>query len=167
MKIIVTTFLLFPFLSCCAFGQDKAAIAAAEAACGPDNIEFSVATDESKHPTPAPENGKAMIYVVQRAGGAYKFKFGADGKWLGALKDGTYFYATVDPGEHHLCVKGHLPLWKGMSWHRLTAKQGETYYFFVRVLAGGGRDELTLVEVDPDQGKGLVAWSKFISSQAK
>jgi hypothetical protein len=166
MKTMVTTFLL-SFLSCCVFGQDKAAIAAAEAGCGQDNIDFSVTTDESKHPTPAPENGKAMIYVVQRAGGTYKFKFGADGKWLGALKDGTYFYATVDPGEHHLCVKGHLPLWKGLSLHQLAAKPGDTYYFFVRVLAGGGREELTLIEVDPDQGKELVARSKFISSRVK
>jgi len=51
---------------------------------------------ESKHPTTAPENGKAMIYVVQRAGGTYKF--GTEGKWLGALKN-VYFYATFDPGE--------------------------------------------------------------------
>jgi len=81
MKTIVTTFLL-SFLSCCALGQDKAAISAAEAACGPDNLELSMTTDESRHPTPPPENGKAMIYAVQRATGT--FKFGADGKWLGA-----------------------------------------------------------------------------------
>jgi len=148
MKTMVTTFFL-SFLSYCTFGQDKAAIAAAEAGCGPDNIDFSVTTDESKHPTPTPENGKALIYVVQSAGGVYKFKFGADGKWLGALKDGTYFYATLEPGEHHLCVKGRLPLWKGGYLHQLAAKPDETYYyFFVRILAGGGHDVLTLIQVD-------------------
>ena len=166
MKTMVATFSLL-FLSCCAFGQDKAAISAAEAACGPDNIEFSVTMDEAKHPTPGPENGKAMIYVVQRAGGTYKFKFGADGKWLGALKDGTYFYATVEPGEHHLCVKGQVPLWKGLYLHHLNAKPDETYYFFVRVLAGGGHEVLTLIPVDDDEGKELVARSKLISSRAK
>ena len=164
MKTIVTTFFL-SFLSCCAFGQDKAAISVAEAGCGPDNFELSVTTDESRHPTPTPENGKALIYVVQRAGGT--FKFGADGKWLGASKNGTYFYATVDPGEHHLCVKGQLPAWKGLYLHQLNAKTGETYYFFVRVLAGGGHDILTLIEVDADEGKELVARSRFISSHAK
>ena len=122
-------------------------------------------TDESKHPTPIPENGKALIYVVQRAGGTYKF--GADGKWLGASKNGTYFYTTVDPGGHHLCVKGHLPLWKGGYLHQLTTKRGETYYFFVRILAGGGHDVLTLIQVNPDEGKELVARSKFSSSQPK
>lgn len=164
MKTIVTTSFL-SFLSCCAFGQDKAAISVAEAGCGPDNFELSVTTDESRHPTPSPENGKAKIYVVQRATGT--FKFGADGKWLGALKGGTYFHATVEPGEHHLCVKGQLPLWKGLSLHQLNAKPGETYYFFVHVVTGGGSDELTLTQLDPDEGMELVAKSRFISSQAK
>ena len=164
MKTILATFFL-SLLSCCAFGQDKAAISAAEAGCGADSIELSVTTDESKHPTPAPENGKALIYVVQRATGT--FKFGADGKWLGALKGGTYFYTSVDPGEHHLCVKGHLPLWKGLSLHQLNAKPGETYYFFVHMLSGGGYNELTLTELDQDEGKELVARSKFSSSHAK
>ena len=118
----------------------------------PDNFELSVTTVESRHPTPPPENGKVMIYVIQRATGT--FKFGADGKWLGALKGGTYFHAPVDPGEHHLRVRGQLPLQKGLSLHQLNAKPGETYYFF----------ELTLTRLDPDQGKELVARSRFISS---
>jgi hypothetical protein len=161
MKTMLAAFFL-SLLPCCAFSQDKAAISAAEASCGPDNHELSVTIDESRHPTPSPENGKAVIYVVQRATGT--FKFAADGKWLGALKGGTYFYAVVDPGEHHLCVKGHLPLWKGLSLHQLSAKTGETYYFFVHVVAGGGYNELTLTELDSDQGKELVARSKFSSA---
>jgi hypothetical protein len=161
MKTIATAVFL-SFLSYCAFGQDKAAISVAEASCGSDNFGLSVTAGESRHPTPPPENGKAMIYVIQRATG--RFKFGADGKWLGALKGGTYFHATVDPGEHHLCVKGQLPLWKGLSLHQLNAKPGETYYFFVHVVAGGGYNELTLTQLDPDQGKELVARSRFISS---
>lgn len=164
MKTMIATFFL-SLVSCCAFAQDKVAIAAAEAGCGPDTIELSVTTDESKHPAPTPENGKALIYVVQRAGGT--FKFGADGKWLGALKNGTYFYTTVDPGEHHLCVKGQLPLWKGLYLQQLNAKPGETYYFFVRVVSEGGHDVLTLIKVDPDEGKELIARSKFSSSQPK
>jgi len=163
MKFIMGTFLL-SLLSCCAFGQDKAAIAAAEAGCGPDDVEFSVTTDESKHPTPAPENGKALIYVVQNGG---TFKFGADGEWLGALKGGTYFYASVEPGEHHLCVKGSRALWKGLALHGLNAKAGETHYFFIRLISTGGWLELFFNEVDPDQGKELVARSKFSSSHPK
>jgi hypothetical protein len=80
-------------------------------------------------------NGKAMIYVVQRATGT--FKFGADGKWLGALKGEKYFHAMVDPGEHHLCVKGQLFLWKGLSLHQLNANQARpTISLFMWSLEG-------------------------------
>jgi diadenosine tetraphosphatase ApaH/serine/threonine PP2A family protein phosphatase len=152
-------------LSCCAFGQDKAAVSAAEAACGPQDAGFEVTPDDSHHPTFTPENSKALIYVVQRTTGV--MKFGADGKWLGASKPGTYFFASLEPGEHHLCVAGRLPLWKGLSLHALNAKAGETYYFFVHVVAGGGYDELTLSQVDPDEGKELVARAKFGDSHPK
>jgi hypothetical protein len=152
-------------LSCCGFGQDKAAISAAEAACGPQAAEFEVMPDDSRHPTLTPESNKALICVVERATGV--MRFGADGKWLGALKPGTYFFASLDPGEHHLCVTGQLPLWKGLSLHALNAKAGETYYFFVHVVAGGGYNELTLSQVDPDEGRELVARAKFSESHPK
>jgi hypothetical protein len=73
----------------------------------------------------------------------------------------------VDPGGHHLCTMGRLPLWKGLSLHELTAKAGETYYFFVHMVAGGGYHELTFAEVDPDEGKELVARAKFSASHPK
>jgi hypothetical protein len=158
MKIILAVILL-SLVSSCAFGQDKAAISESEAACGPQNVQFKVKADESQHPTPAPENGKAMIYVVQRAAGV--MKFGADGKWIGALKGGTYFSASLDPGEHHFCTMGHLPLWKGLSLNKLSVKPGETYYFFVHIVSGGGYNELTLSAVNPDEGKELVARAKL------
>jgi len=159
------TIAVFVLLSCCAFGQDKTAISAAEAACGPQDATFEVMPDDSRHPTLPPESNKAVIYVVEKATGV--MRFGADGKWLGASKPGTYFFASLDPGEHHLCVTGHLPLWKGVSLHALDAKAGETYYFFVHVVAGGGYDELMLSQVDPDQGKELVARAKFSESHPK
>jgi hypothetical protein len=74
---------------------------------------------------------------------------------------------TSSPGEHHLCVMGHLPPWKGLSLHTLNAKAGETHYFFVHVVAGGGYNELTLNQVDPDEGKELVARAKFSESHPK
>ena len=45
-------------LSCGAFGQDKAAVSAAEAACGPRDVGFNVTADKSQHPTPTPRAGK-------------------------------------------------------------------------------------------------------------
>jgi hypothetical protein len=123
-----------------------------------------VTPDDSQHPTLTPETNKALIYVVERATGV--MRFGADGRWLGALKPGTSS-RSWDPGEHHHCVTGRLPLWKGLSLHALNAKAGETYYFFVHVVAGCGYNELTLSQVDADEGKELVARAKFSASRHK
>jgi hypothetical protein len=112
MKFIAATFFL-SLASCCAFGQDKAAVSAAEAACGPSDLDFSVTADESRHPTPIPDSGKALIYVVQNAPGGTRV--GADGKWLGASKRGTYFSASVDRGEHHLNTRAHIGLWSHLE----------------------------------------------------
>ena len=151
MKTIVAAILLLP---CCAFGQDKAAISAAEGACGPRAVQFKMTADKSVHPTPIPENGKALIYVVQKDSATTRV--GADGKWLGAARRGTYFFASIDPGEHHLCAIGRIGLWSHVSLRELKAKPGETYYF----VAGGGEllaNEFTLNQVDADEGRHLVA----------
>ena len=44
---------------------------------------FEVKSDESQHPTPTPEDGKALIYVV--ADGHLTTIFGFDEKWVGAV----------------------------------------------------------------------------------
>src|SRR5271167_4040080 len=93
-------------LSCCALAQDKRAIARAEVGCGPQDVKFEVKSDESQHPTPTPEDGKALIYVV--ADGQLTAIFGVDELWVGAVKGGrngaTYFFVPIDPGEHHVCA---------------------------------------------------------------
>lgn len=162
MKAIAAT-LLLACCSCCALGQDKVAVAAAEAACGPQDSQFSVTSDESRHPTPTPESGKALIYVVQ--GAPRSTRVGADGKWLGALKRGTYFSVSVDPGEHHLCARVDILLAHYVSFHELNARAGETYYFVAHYAASDG--EFTLNQVDSDQGKYLVALAKFGASRPK
>ena len=101
MKTIVTT-LCLSVLSCCSFGQDKAAIAAAEAGCGPQDAKFEVKSDESQHPVSTPEDGKALIYFV--ADGHLTSVFGVDEKWVGAVNGGRYFFVPIEPGEHHLCA---------------------------------------------------------------
>ena len=138
MKMIAATVLL-SCCSCCAFAQDKRAISAAEAGCGPQDAKFEVKTDESQHPTPAPEHGKALIYVV--ADGQLTALFGFDEKWEGAVDGGRYFFVSIDPGEHHICamlqsfmtrrVLTGLPR---VSVHSLKAEPGGTYYFRTRMV---------------------------------
>ena len=161
MKTIVAAILLLPW---CAFGQDKAAISAAEGACGPRAVHFKVTADKSGHPTPIPENGEALIYVVQKDSATTRV--GADGKWIGAARRGTYFFASIDPGEHHLCAIGRIGLWSHVSLRELKAKPGETYYF----VAGGGEllaDEFTLNQVDADEGRHLVAFAHLSAFRPK
>ena len=164
MKTIVTT-LFLSFLSCCAFGQDKAAISAAEAACGPREVQFDITADKSQHPTPTPENGKALIYVVQENLGSTRV--GADGKWLGGLQREGYFSVSIAPGEHHLCAIAHIGLLSHVSLHQLNVKAGETYYFLVHPVESVTSNNFAITQVDPDEGRYAVAKAKLNASHPK
>src|SRR6478752_1099912 len=102
------TFLALMLLSCLAFAQDDAAIAKAKAAaCGPDDVSFSVKTSEGSHPPATVEPGKALVYVVGQDPACSNCgkvaRIGLDGTWIGAIDFGSYTSFTVEPGEHHLC----------------------------------------------------------------
>jgi hypothetical protein len=161
MKIIAAIVLL----SCGAFGQDKAAVAATEAGCGPQDARFEVKSDESQHPAPTPEDGKALIYFV--ADGHLTTPFGVDGKWVGAVNGGRYFFVPIEPGEHHLCAmlqsflteRGHR-----VSVHSLRAEPGGSYYFRTRMVGISTGFVLQLDQLDSDEGRWFVAWSKFSTS---
>lgn len=165
MRTMVAATYFLSLLPCCALGQDKAAISAAEAACGPREVQFEVTADESRHPMPTPENGKAVIYVVQ--GGGITTRVGADGKWLGALKGRTYFAISIDPGQHHLCAIGQIGVWSNFSMQDLRAQAGGTYYFVAHQVGGAYSNEFALSQVNPDEGKYLVAKAKFSASHPK
>lgn len=166
MKAIAAMLLL----PCLAFGAAKSSKAskadssAAEAACGPRRMKFEVITDKSQHPTPAPENGKAMVYVVQEDAGFFTSLIGVDGKWMGANRGRTYFFFPVAPGEHHLCAMA-TALGHRVSLHKLKAEAGQTYYFVPHNEATSAR--FVLAQADPDEGKDLVAKAKFATSHPK
>ena len=92
MKTIAAILLL----SFCALAQDRRAISRAEVGCGPQDEKFEVKTDESQHPAPTPEDGKALIYFV--ADGHLTSVFGFDEKWEGAVDGGRYFFVPIEPG---------------------------------------------------------------------
>lgn len=165
MKIIAALLLV----SCFAFGQDKTAESAVEAAaCGPREVEFEVNIDESVHPTPAPETGKAVIYVVQESSSFTRI--GINGKWVGALKGKrTYLSASVEPGEHHLCAMGRAGGWSGVSLHSLKAEAGMTYYFVVFLFGGFGVEtyDYSLRPADADEGRYLLAGARLSTSHPK
>ena len=166
----IGTILLLSFLSCCSFGEDKAAISAALAGCGPQGKKFDVNTDGSQHPAPTPEEGKAVIYFI--ADGHLSNVFGVDGKWVGAVNGGGYFFVPIEPGEHHLCAKklSFLPPGGGVSVHSLKAEPGGSYYFRTRmyqIISSGTGWTLQLDQMDSDEGRWFVSWSKFSTSHPK
>jgi len=152
-------------LSCCALAQDKTAISRAEAGCGPQGAKFEVQT-ESRHPVPPPEPGKALIYFV--ADGHLTNTFGVDGKWVGALSGGRYFFVSIEPGEHHVCALLES-VSKGfeVSVHFLKADPGGTYYFRTRMVGINTGFVLELAQLDPDEGRWFIAWSSFSTSHPK
>jgi hypothetical protein len=168
MKTLVAVVLL----ACCALAKDKRAISRAEVGCGPQDVKYEVKTDESQHPTPAPEQGKALIYFV--ADGHLTTPFGFDEKWVGAVDGGGYFFVPIDAGEHHVCAMLQSFLTQKMltrlprvSVHSLKAEPGGTYYFRTRMVGISTGFVLQLEQLDSDEGRWFVAWSKFSTSHPK
>ena len=146
----------------------KRAISAAEVGCGPQDVKFEVKSDESQHPAPTPEDGKALIYFV--ADGHFTSNFGIDGKWVGAVNGGSYFFVPIEPGEHHLCAMLQSFLAQRgprVSVHSLKAEPGGTYYFRTRMVGISTGFVLQLDQLDSDEGRWFVAWSKFSTSHPK
>ena len=164
MKTIAAILLL----SCCALAQDKRAISRAEEGCGPQDVKYEVKTDDSQHPAPTPEDGKALIYFV--ADGHLTSIFGFDEKWVGAVEGGRYFFVQIDPGEHHVCamLQSSLP-GRGprISVHSLKAESGGSYYFRIRMVGINTGFVPQLNQLDSDEGRWFVAWSKFSTSHPK
>src|SRR5580658_9288499 len=109
MKIVLT----FALLASAVFASptlaaDQESVAAAESACGPGNIKFDVKTEKNTHPTAQTQAGKALVYIVEvfeKPGnqlGKPTVKVGLDDTWVGANKCNSYFFFSVEPGDHHL-----------------------------------------------------------------
>jgi len=92
--------------------EDQALAARTAAGCGPSNAEFDVKTDSKQHPVSRPEPGKALVYFLhvesQDGGNINKgwvtSRIGIDGAWVGANHGKSYFFLSVDPGEHAACT---------------------------------------------------------------
>ena len=138
-----------------AFAQDQAALAAAESACGPKDVKFTVKQDTTQHPAPQPEPGKALVYVVEDLGQCSQCtgrgnafftdvsmaltKVGMDGNWMGANHGNSYLFFAADPGEHHPCLNWQsvfVVRSRAFAMANFTAEEGKTYYFRARVFPG-------------------------------
>jgi len=172
MRTVLALFLLTTF----AFAQDPAAVAAAESACGPKGVKFTVKDDNSQHAVGQPEDGKALVYVIQEIGsvncigGCLTTKIALDGAWMGANHSNSYLAFAVAPGERHLCVNWQSHFARMSSVFGLahfTAEAGKVYFFRTRTIGYGGPTFFDVEPIDSDQGKLFIASTPMSISQPK
>jgi hypothetical protein len=147
--------------------------------CGSSKDGWDVKTVKEHPSTPKPDAGKALVYVVQSmvdapviGGTKATTRLGLDGNWIGANHGNSYFFFSVDPGEHSLCTD-----WQSTFYTRsglasatdLDAQAGATYYFRIRV-----RDvtkyESGKVDIEPttrSEAKLLLSNSEFATAHPK
>ena len=80
------------------------------------------------------------------------------------------FFVPIDPGEHHVCaMMQSVPPHRGprVSVHSLKAEPGGIYYFRTRLVGISTGFVLQLDQLDSDEGRWFVAWSKFSTSHPK
>jgi hypothetical protein len=140
-KLVAALLLASPILI---HAQDQAEAARIAAGCGPSDVRFSVKTDSKQHPLAQPEAGKALVYVFEDEkeeygpgiGTAVTTRVGVDGKWTGANHGASYFFFSVDPGEHRLCSnwQSNFEMYSRLgSAMTFTAEAGKVYFFRVEL----------------------------------
>ncbi len=156
--------LIVILLAVSAFGQQESGTLAA--ACGPKSTGFNVKRDESPHPPAQSEPGKALVYFIQDIGevnclgGCVTTKIGLDGAWVGADQHNSYFFVSVEPGEHHVCAnpQSHVGMVsRQVALAHFTAEAGRVYYFRTRSFMGGSQLLFDLDLMDSDQAKYLIS----------
>ena len=149
------------------FAQQGSAPGELPQACGPLKVDFDTSISTSRPPT-QPEPGKALVYVAQEMP-VVTLKVGMDGAWMGATHGHSYFVFSVEPGEHHMCVRwqSHRGFARMASFAQLNAEPGRTYYFRARIYGLENPQYLDLDPVDPDEGQYLVSTSPLSVSHPK
>jgi hypothetical protein len=169
MKLVIVFFLL----AAPALAQKQPATVAS--ACGPKDVIFDVKPDGSLHAFAQPGAGKALVYIIQERGIICPpreciTKLGLDGAWVGALKTNSYYFASVEPGEHHVCANiqagGGLGELRGFA--HFTAEAGKVYYF--RTYADRFDNFPAILDIGPidsDEARYLIATSPLSVSQPR
>jgi hypothetical protein len=166
-------FLLFLLMASSVFAQDQAATARSAAGCGPSQEMFDVKVDLTQHPVAKPEEGKALVYVFEDHGTGPTMRVGLDGVWVGATSNKSYFFLSMSPSEHNLCVEWQSGTFKKSSERigaakTLTVEAGKVY--FVRMLFKETSNNWGTIDLqleDSAEGQFLIASSALSTFKRK
>jgi hypothetical protein len=152
--------------------QDSTANPLAAAGCGANEVHFEVKTNKKQHTTAQPDADKALVYVIGAAWSDYvavhigtpPTRFGIDGTWVGANGYRSYFFFSVEPGDHHLCSSVQSKIERVVKSSTaaisFTAEAGKTYYFRTKTPVRPNSSEgIKLAPVDPAEAQVLIAAS--------
>jgi hypothetical protein len=174
------TVLILMLLTLSAVAQQEAPAIAT--ACGSKDVKYEARLDESQHTLAQPEAGKALVYFIQDIGvvnclgACMTTRIGLDGAWVGANQHNSYFSASVEPGEHHVCASPQSRLlpkpsakYAGVlvALRHFTAEAGNVYYFRMRSFGAPNQEIFDLDPIDADQAKYLMAYYPLSVSHAK
>ncbi len=166
------------FMTCSVLTQAQSQERRIAPGCGPDEIKFEVKTAKNPNPAGQPEADKALVYFFDDSpsnGVIDKLttRAGIDGVWVGATQRNSYFYASVDPGEHHVCASWQNWLGPGVNaTHKtvaahFTAEAGRTYYFKVGGQLTHSAIDINLDPIDSDEAQLLARKYSLSTFQQK
>ena len=170
----ILAILLFAASACAQSAPPATANAAAVCSNLPNAI-FEVKTENGEHAA-QPVAGNALVYFMQDDTKYFEHprpttRLAVDGAWVGATHSDSYFYVSVEPGEHHLCANwqgGGLQPVVAVAAAHFTAKAGHSYYFRAQNSSvKDGEKTIEFARVDSDEGQLLVNRYAFSSSSVK
>ncbi len=164
MKALPLSLLLLVSLSASAQSAD----AIYQQACGPKNASFQLRQVKGNPPA-QPEPGKALVYFIQKPSGINLMtRIGLDGSWAGVLEGDAYIFASVAPGEHHVCAASMGLKDPKAEFVHFTVQPGKVYYYLVRAeLVENGFLEMPIALADRDEALYLIASDPTTTAKPK
>ena len=171
---IMRKLLAFLVLASPVFSQNQPSPVPANGGCGPSATFFDVTTSKNQHPMMVqPEQGKALVYVIEDIEAGPTMRVGMDGVWVDANKGKSYLSVSVDPGEHQFCTnwqsraagKGSTRIGAAVT---LTTEAGKVYYLRMQSYERTESDRsIKLEPVETAEGQFLVSSSALSNFHPK
>ena len=171
--VMMKPLLVILLLASPVFAQDPAATGAANGGCGPSEAQFEVKTNDKQHPVAPPEAAKALVYIFEDMEHGPTMRVGLDGVWVGANKGKSYFFFSVDPGDHQVCTNWQSGTFKKTAKRigsaiTLKVEAGRVYYLRTQVYERSEQDHNVKLEpVETAEGQFLISASSFSTFHPK